>query len=90
MKLSAYITDPLLIRKILSQMGLSTQAPELEQARDPPQMEMDFRKLVYREDIDLLIEVDGSDDPFPEMVDAPHAEEVYEEPPDDIDQTVNW
>ena len=53
-------------------------------------MELDFTRLVYREDIDLLLEVEGPEDPFPEMIDAPHPEEIYVEPPDEIDQIINW
>ena len=53
-------------------------------------MELNFTRLVYREDIDLLLEVEGLEAPFSEMIDAPHQEEVYVEPPDDIDQTTDW
>ena len=32
--------------------------------------------MVYREDIDLLLVCDASEDPFPSMIDPPHPGEV--------------
>jgi hypothetical protein len=68
MKLTAFVTDPSQITLILSLMGLPTEPPPLDQARGPPQLEL---KLVYREDIDLLVAVDA-DEPFPEQIAVSH------------------
>jgi hypothetical protein len=89
MKPVVFITDPMTVRRTLSQLGLSTDPPRLEYARDPPQTELDFTKIVYREDIDLLIEVDGSDDPFPKVINDPHPEDVYIESLEDSDQSLD-
>ena len=41
-ELIALITEPEVIRRILSHLGLSAEAPELAPARDPPQLELGF------------------------------------------------
>jgi hypothetical protein len=68
MNLTAFVTAPSQITLILSLMGLPTEPPPLDQARGPPQLELN---LVYREDIDLLVAVDA-DEPFPEQIAVSH------------------
>ena len=41
-KLIAFITDPPVIRRILSHLRLPTDSPAVAQARPPPQMTLDF------------------------------------------------
>lgn len=83
MRLVAFVTNPLSIRGVLSNLGLSIEPPALEMARDPPLMVFGFVWKVYREDIDPLLVCDGPEDPFPESIDEPHLEELYvEQDPD--------
>lgn len=72
MKLIAFITEPLIIRRILLYIGENPDPPIFASARDPPQMELDFDptpKEVYLEDIDLLITLEEPESPFSEMID---------------------
>jgi len=41
-KLIAFITDPPVIRRILSHLGLPTDSPAVAPARPPPQLALDF------------------------------------------------
>jgi len=64
MRIVEFVTDPERIHMILSEMGLPTEAPLTEPAKNAPQLEFTFTRLVYDEQKDLLLELDGPDDPF--------------------------
>lgn len=42
MKLQQIVTDPLVIQKVLTHLGLPTELPEVAPARAPPESEIDL------------------------------------------------